>query len=134
VHRLSSRPLRFLRRCLRLRSLGRLEIRRDPRELPHCSPCAAASPSPTSRIYACLSCTAVFGPSHAATHASASVGLGHQIAIDVDRAKLFCAACGDQVYDPDFDYTVFLAQSSSLLPSTSTSSTSPALRKRRRVD
>ena len=44
AHRLSSRPLRFLRRCLRVRPLGRPEIRRDPRELPRCSPCAAASP------------------------------------------------------------------------------------------
>uniref|UniRef100_A0A804M9E5 ubiquitinyl hydrolase 1 n=2 Tax=Zea mays TaxID=4577 RepID=A0A804M9E5_MAIZE len=138
AHRLSSRPLRFLRRCLRVRPLGRPEIRRDPRELPRCSPCSAASPSPTSRLYACLSCAAVFCPSHAATHASASAGPGHQIAVDVDRAELFCAACGDQVYDPDFDHAVFLAQSSSLLPSTSTSSASasasPALRKRRRVD
>jgi hypothetical protein len=44
AHRMSSRPLRFLRRCLRVRPLGRPEIRRDPRELPRCSPCAAASP------------------------------------------------------------------------------------------
>uniref|UniRef100_A0A804MF71 UBP-type domain-containing protein n=1 Tax=Zea mays TaxID=4577 RepID=A0A804MF71_MAIZE len=89
-------------------------------------------PVPTSRIYACLSCTAVFSPSHAATHASASARPDHQIA--VDHAELFCAACGDQVYDPDFDNAVFLAQSSSLLPSTSSASASPALRKRRRVD
>ncbi|TVU16332.1 hypothetical protein EJB05_39890 [Eragrostis curvula] len=147
AHRLSSRPLRFLRRCLRVRPLGRPEIRRDPRELPRCTPCAAAaSPSPSraaSRLYACLSCAAVFCPSHAAAHAAASAP-GHQIAVDVDRAELFCAACGDQVYDPDFDQAVFLAQSSSLLPSTSASaasvsvsvSPSPAAgpRKRRRVD
>jgi ubiquitin carboxyl-terminal hydrolase 22/27/51 len=69
-------------------------------------------------------------------HASASAGPGHQIAVDVDHAEIFCAACGDQAYDPDFDHAVFLAQSSSLLPSTSTSSASasPALRKRWRVD
>ncbi|CAN6277139.1 unnamed protein product [Urochloa humidicola] len=136
AHRLSSRPLRFLRRCLRVRPLGRPEIRRDPRELPRCSPCAAAAPStPSPRLYACLSCAAVFCPSHAASHASATAGPGHQIAVDVDRAELFCAACGDQVYDPDFDHAVFLAQSSSLLPSTSSaSSPSPAPRKRRRVD
>ncbi|CAD6335161.1 unnamed protein product [Miscanthus lutarioriparius] len=133
AHRLSSCPLRFLHRCLRVRPLGRPEIRRDPRELPRCSPCAAAAPSPTSRLYACLSCAAVFYPSHAASHASASAGPGHQMAVDVDRAELFCAACGDQVYDPDFDHAVFLAQSSSLLPSTTTSaspSPSAALRKR----
>ena len=74
VHRLSSRPLRFLH-CLRVRPLGRPEIRWDPCELPRCSPYAAASPSPTFRLYACLSCATVFCPSHAATHASASAGL-----------------------------------------------------------
>jgi ubiquitin carboxyl-terminal hydrolase 22/27/51 len=117
-----------------VRPLGRPEIRRDPRELPRCTPCAAASPSPSSRLYACLSCAGVFCPSHATSHASASAP-GHQIAVDVDRAELFCAACGDQVYDPDFDQAVFLAQSSSLLPSTTAaSSSSPAPRKRRRVD
>ncbi|ONL94784.1 hypothetical protein ZEAMMB73_Zm00001d028127 [Zea mays] len=112
AHRLSSRPLRFLRRCLRVCPLGRPEIRRGPRELLSCSPCAIASPSPTSRLYVCLSCAAVFCPSHTATHASASAGPGHEIAVDVDRAELFCAACGDRVYDPDFDHAVFLAQSS----------------------
>jgi hypothetical protein len=71
AHRLSSRPLRFLRRSLCVRPLGRPEIRRDPRELPCCSPCAAASrplppasPAPPSSA-----------PSHAATHTSASAGL-----------------------------------------------------------
>jgi hypothetical protein len=102
--------------------------------LPRCSPCATVSPSPTSCLYACLSCVAVFCPSQAATHASASAGPGHQIVVDIDRAELFCAAYGDQVYDPDFDHAVFLTQSSSLISSTSTSSASPALRKRRRVD
>uniref|UniRef100_A0A804NRF0 UBP-type domain-containing protein n=1 Tax=Zea mays TaxID=4577 RepID=A0A804NRF0_MAIZE len=84
-------------------------------------------PAPTSHLYACLSYATVFCPSHAATHASASAGPGHQITVDVDRAELFCAACGYQVYDPDFDHVVFLAQSSSLLPSTSTSSASASL-------
>jgi hypothetical protein len=136
AHRLSSRPLRFLRRCPRVRPLGCPEIRRDPRELPRCSPCAPSSLSPTSRLYACLSCTVIFCPSHAATHASASMGPGHQIVVDVDHTEVFCTACGDQAYNPDFDHAVFLDQSSSLLPSTSTSSASasPALRKHRRVD
>jgi ubiquitin carboxyl-terminal hydrolase 22/27/51 len=93
-----------------VRPLGRLEIRRNPRELPRCTPCAAASRSPSSRLYACLSCAGVFCPSHATASAP-----GHQIAVYVDRAELFCAVCGDQVYDPDFDQVVFLAQSSSLL-------------------
>ncbi|XP_047067819.1 ubiquitin C-terminal hydrolase 22-like isoform X2 [Lolium rigidum] len=133
AHRLTSRPLRFLRRCLRVRPLGRPEIRRDAREVPRCSPCPSSSPPP-ARLYACLSCATVFCPSHAASHASSS-SPGHQIAVDVDRAELFCAACGDQVYDPDFDHAVVLAQSTALHPpSTSTSTPTPAPRKRRRVD
>ncbi|PWZ37931.1 hypothetical protein Zm00014a_033676 [Zea mays] len=92
AHRLSSRPLRFLRRCLRVRPLGRPEIRRDPRELPRCSPCAAASPSPTSRLYACLSCATVFCPSHAATHASASAGLA-AFAKRSRRARFAAVGC-----------------------------------------
>jgi hypothetical protein len=56
TYRLSSRPLHFLHCCLRVRPLGRREIQRDPRELPRRSPCAVASPSPTSRLYACLIC------------------------------------------------------------------------------
>ncbi|TVU42285.1 hypothetical protein EJB05_08681, partial [Eragrostis curvula] len=85
AHRLSSRPLRFLRRCLCVRPLGRPEIRRDPRELPRCTPCGAA-PSPshaTSRLYACLSSAAVFCPSHAAASAP-----GHQIAVDISNNVL----------------------------------------------
>lgn len=136
AHRLTSRPLRFLRRCLRVRPLGRPEIRRDAREVPRCSPCASStSPSPSPpRLYACLSCAAVFCASHAASHAATPPSPGHQIAVDVDRAELFCAACGDQVYDSDFDHAVVLAQSSTLCPASTSSASAPSPRKRRRVD
>uniref|UniRef100_A0A0D9ZRK7 ubiquitinyl hydrolase 1 n=1 Tax=Oryza glumipatula TaxID=40148 RepID=A0A0D9ZRK7_9ORYZ len=136
AYRHTTRSLRFLRRCLRVRPLGRPEIRREPRELPRCSPCSSPTSS-SSRLYACLSCAAVFCPTHAASHASASTSGGHQIAVDVDRAELFCGACGDQVYDPDFDHAVVLAQSSSLPPPSASASPSPspvAPRKRRRVE
>jgi ubiquitin carboxyl-terminal hydrolase 22/27/51 len=105
AYRLSSRPLRFLRRCLRVRLLGRHEIRRDPRELalrgrvpvPHLPPLRLPLLRrrllPLPRYHARLR---LRGP-------------GHQIVVDVDRIELFCAACGDQVYDPDFDHAVFLA-------------------------
>ncbi|KAL5547740.1 hypothetical protein UlMin_002971 [Ulmus minor] len=66
---------------------------------------------------------------------------GHEIAVDVDRAELFCCACGDQVYDRDFDAAVVLAQTAA---STIGGNSSAAalircqqpenLRKRRRVD
>ncbi|CAB4296482.1 unnamed protein product [Prunus armeniaca] len=32
--------------------------------------------------------------------------IGHYLAVDVERAELYCCACSDQVYDPDFDKTV----------------------------
>ncbi|KAH7688489.1 ubiquitin carboxyl-terminal hydrolase 22/27/51 protein [Dioscorea alata] len=122
-----SKPFRSLQRCLRARPPGRAEIRRDPHEIPRCGPC---SPSPSSRLYACLACAAVSCPSHAPAHAAARPG--HEIAVDVDRAELFCCACRDQVYDRDFDAAVVLAQN---IPSSSSASPpSGCLRKRRRVD
>ncbi|KAK3435867.1 hypothetical protein EUGRSUZ_C00299 [Eucalyptus grandis] len=67
---------------------------------------------------------------------------GHEIAVDVDRAELFCCMCRDQVYDRDFDAAVVLAQTTaSTLPASASSSggsravVAPEnLRKRRRVD
>lgn len=46
--------------------------------------------------------------SHAAIHAE-SMSPGHDIAVDVDRAELFCCSCRDQVYDRDFDAFVVLS-------------------------
>lgn len=86
---------------------------------------------------AAVSCHAPTGFSHAAAHAD-SVPIGHDIAVDVDRAELFCCACRDQVYDRDFDAAVVLAQNSaSVLGGGSSGIPSPQpenLRKRRRVD
>ncbi|KAK8916384.1 Ubiquitin carboxyl-terminal hydrolase 22 [Platanthera zijinensis] len=98
-----SRSLRSLHRCLSVRPLGRAEVRRDPGEVPHCAACPSAN---GPRLYACLACAAVHCPAHAVAHADA----GHEIAVDVDRAELFCCACGDQIYDLDFDAAVVLAQ------------------------
>ncbi|KAL3744346.1 hypothetical protein ACJRO7_013588 [Eucalyptus globulus] len=79
---------------------------------------------------AAVSCHVPLGPSHAA------------IAVDVDRAELFCCMCREQVYDRDFDAAVVLAQTAaSTLPASASSSggsravVAPEnLRKRRRVD
>ncbi|CAI0388847.1 unnamed protein product [Linum tenue] len=61
---------------------------------------------------------------------------GHEIAVDVDRAELFCCACRDQIYDRDFDAAVVLCQSAALKSAiTVQSSGNPEnMRKRRRVD
>lgn len=100
-----AKPFRALQRCLRVRPMGRAEIRRDPDEVPRCGSCAAAAP----RLYACLTCAAVSCRTHAPAHAEGR-RQGHEIAVDVDRAELFCCVCRDQVYDTDFDAAVVLAQ------------------------
>lgn len=135
-----SKPFRALQECLRVKPPGgRAAIRRDPHELPRCGACGDFA---HSRLYACMTCAAVSchaptGFSHAAAHAD-SVPIGHDIAVDVDRAELFCCACRDQVYDRDFDAAVVLAQNSaSVLGGGSSGIPSPQpenLRKRRRVD
>ncbi|PSS13891.1 Ubiquitin carboxyl-terminal hydrolase [Actinidia chinensis var. chinensis] len=125
--RYGSAPLRALQECLRLRPPGRAAIRRDPNEVPRCGACGSAS----ARLYACVSCAAVSCHAHAPSHGAAAGG--HEIAVDVDRAELFCCACGDQVYDRDFDAAVVLSQAAA----SSLGSPPPPpenLRKRRRVD
>ncbi|CAK8563484.1 unnamed protein product [Lathyrus sativus] len=139
----STKPFLSLHSCLRIKPPGgRASLRRNPHEVPHCSACGVHAPS---RLYACISCSTVSChssasgvPSHAAAHA-ASMSPGHQIAIDVDRAELFCCACRDQVYDRDFDAAVVIAQTvaSTLGGGESTVIPTPHpenLRKRRRVD
>lgn len=56
------------------------------------------------RLYACLACGEVgcWGAKsqHAKEHASQK---GHEVAVDIERKTLFCCACGDVVYDAEFD-------------------------------
>ncbi|KAI4344201.1 hypothetical protein L6164_011452 [Bauhinia variegata] len=135
-----SKPFRALQDCLRVKPPGgRAAIRRDPDEVPSCGACGESA---RSRLYACMTCAVVSchaptGSSHVAAHAE-SMSPGHEIAVDVDRAELFCCACCDQVYDRDFDAAVVLAQTTaSTLGGGSTAILSPQpenLRKRRRVD
>lgn len=136
-----SKPFRALQDCLRVKPPGgRAAIRRDPHELPRCGACGDFA---HSRLYACMTCATVSchastGSSHAAAHAD-SVPIGHEIAVDVDRAELFCCACRDQVYDRDFDAAVVLAQNNASIlgggSSSGLSSPQPEnLRKRRRVN
>ncbi|XP_061991385.1 ubiquitin C-terminal hydrolase 22-like [Rosa rugosa] len=134
-----SKPFRALQDCLRVKPPGgRASIRRDPDELPRCAACGESA---HSRLYACVTCAAVHchtpsgGLSHAAAHAE-SLPPGHEIAVDVDRAELFCCACRDQVYDRDFDAAVVLAQTAaSTTASSAIQQYAPEnLRKRRRID
>ncbi|KAG4930108.1 hypothetical protein JHK86_047069 [Glycine max] len=141
--RTSAKPFLALHNCLRIKPPGgRAALRRDPDEVPRCCSCGLSAPS---RLYACVTCAAIFchsstgvGLSHAAAHA-ASMPPGHQIAVDVDRAELFCCACHDQVYDRDFDAAVVIAQTAASTlggdPPPPIPSPQPEnLRKKRRVD
>ncbi|KAI3474324.1 hypothetical protein Pfo_029125 [Paulownia fortunei] len=113
-------PFRNLRECIRVRPLGRASIRRG--ENIRCGSCGGAPP----RLYACVSCAAVACSAHAPPHAEET---SHHVAVDVDRAELFCCACRDQVYDRDFDAAVVaVAVGVGPLPPPEN------LRKRRRVD
>ncbi|TYJ22060.1 hypothetical protein E1A91_A08G103300v1 [Gossypium mustelinum] len=140
------KPFRALHDCIRVKPPGGCAaIRREPSEVPRCGTCEESS---RSRLYACVACAAVFchAPllhSHASDHALSIPG--HEIAVDVDRAELFCCARGDQVYDRDFDAAVVLAQTVNATATTSTSGSTAMqcsvagsqpenLRKRRRVD
>ncbi|GFP97055.1 ubiquitin carboxyl-terminal hydrolase 22 [Phtheirospermum japonicum] len=114
-------PFRNLREFIRVRPLGRASIRRGESAI-RCDSCGLAPP----RLYACVSCAAVACDAHAAHHAEET---SHHVVVDVDRAELFCCACGDQVYDRDFD-AVVVAVAIGLEPLPAPEN----LRKRRRVD
>lgn len=99
----------MLQRCIRTRPLGRASLRKG-QEVPRCTVCRRSH----GRLYACLLCASIGcwvppGMLHARAHAQAEPG--HDLAIDIERAELFCCSCRDQVYDPDFDRAVLCAQS-----------------------
>lgn len=140
--KLGPHPFRNLQDCLKVRPLGRASIRREPpEEFLHCGACMNAPP----RLLVCVACAAVFCHLHALSHASEfSVaesdddGSYHAIAVDVDRAELFCCFCNDQVYDREFDAGVVLAQSAAStigsIPGPSPPHSAENMRKRRRVE
>lgn len=119
-------PFRALQDCIRVGPMGRASIRRRGMELPRCR-CSSKY-----RLYACVTCAAVICHVHGGGHAD--VNPGHVIAVDVDRAELFCCRCCDQVYDADFDAAVLTAASTA--PDDFLSPLVPPenLRKRRRID
>ncbi|KAH9805363.1 ubiquitinyl hydrolase 1 [Citrus sinensis] len=129
-----TKPFRAIQDCLHIKPPGgRAAIRRDSSEVPRCGVCGDSS---CPRLYACMACAAVSchvppHSSHVAIHATkTSSACSHEIAVDVDRAELFCCACRDQVYDRDFDAAVVLAHTTSIIQSSKPEN----LRKRRRID
>ncbi|XP_010541945.1 PREDICTED: ubiquitin carboxyl-terminal hydrolase 22-like [Tarenaya hassleriana] len=134
-----AKPFRALQDCLRIKPPGgRAAIWRDATEVPRCGECGE---SRRPRLYACVTCAAVschFPPtsSHAAAHAK-TASPGHEIAVDVSRAELFCCVCRDQIYDRDFDSAVVMAQMFAMktaAASTEKSLSPENIRKRRKVD
>ncbi|XP_021758020.1 ubiquitin carboxyl-terminal hydrolase 22-like [Chenopodium quinoa] len=79
-------------------------------DAPRCSFCSGSN---KGRFYICLICSTIScfsnsdSPNH--THLHSDSNNGHEIAVDLDRAELYCCVCCDQVYDPDFD-RVFMSQ------------------------
>ncbi|KAI3713647.1 hypothetical protein L1987_72230 [Smallanthus sonchifolius] len=53
-----------------------------------------------------MSCSLSSESNHALLHTKTQIG--HEIAVDIQRSELYCFACDDQVYDPDFDRAVML--------------------------
>ncbi|GLU01229.1 hypothetical protein SLE2022_185420 [Rubroshorea leprosula] len=66
-------------------------------EVPRCSSCNGYR----GRLYMCLICSVVSCLNHVGLHTQS--GDRHDIAVDVERAELYCCSCGDQVYDSEFD-------------------------------
>ncbi|MQL93132.1 hypothetical protein Taro_025763 [Colocasia esculenta] len=89
---------------LRTAPNGRTALGGLQSQVPTCGLCS----SQHGRLYLCLVCSYISCLEHATAHPRREIG--HEIAVDVERAELFCCACEDQVYDPDFDTAVMAKQ------------------------
>ncbi|KAJ4950701.1 hypothetical protein NE237_027533 [Protea cynaroides] len=94
-----------LQKSLNTNPNGRTAMNRSQSNIPRCSFCSAHQ----GRLYFCLICSSVScclvpDSNHALLHSQTEIG--HEIAVDMERAELFCCVCCDQVYDPDFDKAV----------------------------
>ncbi|KAL2622195.1 hypothetical protein R1flu_002400 [Riccia fluitans] len=104
-----TQAFRVLHKCLKPGPPGRASIKREEKEVPRCATCGKAQ----GRLYACLMCATIgcwVPPDQLHSRLHAQTKPGHDLAVDVDRAELFCCLCNDQVYDADFDRAVIGAQ------------------------
>ncbi|KAI3679973.1 hypothetical protein L2E82_50709 [Cichorium intybus] len=88
---------------------GKTLMEKSKSEIPRCSFCCGYE----GRLYICLICSSMscsLSPesNHALSHTQNQIG--HEIAVDIQRSELYCFACDDQVYDPDFDRAVMCEQ------------------------
>lgn len=80
--------------------LGRTSVENPNTKIPRCNSCNGFQ----GRLYVCLICSSVSCLDH--THLHTKSEDGHDVAVDIERAELYCCVCCDQVYDPDFDKAV----------------------------
>ncbi|CAK9317547.1 unnamed protein product [Citrullus colocynthis] len=85
---------------LKIAPNGRTSIQNPDSKLPRCGSCDGYK----GKLYICLICASISCSNHTLLHNQSENG--HDLAVDVERAELYCYACSDQVYDPDFDRTV----------------------------
>ncbi|PON68359.1 Ubiquitinyl hydrolase [Parasponia andersonii] len=89
-----------LQKCIRTTPNGRSSVEKPNTKIPSCSSCNGFQ----GRLYFCLVCSSISCLDHILMHTQFQNG--HNIAIDLERAELYCIVCSDQVYDPDFDRAV----------------------------
>ncbi|XP_010670832.2 ubiquitin C-terminal hydrolase 22 [Beta vulgaris subsp. vulgaris] len=80
----------------------KLSLTHCKNEVPRCEFCSGYN----GRFYFCLICSEIsccLTPDSNHAHLHSDSNKGHEIAVDLDRAELYCCVCCDQVYDPDFD-------------------------------
>lgn len=91
--------------CLKTTLNSKSRVSHFEIEVPRCDFCSGYR----GRFYICLVCSAIsccLPPDSNHAHLHSISNKGHEIALDVDRAELYCCVCCDQVYDPDFDRLV----------------------------
>ena len=79
---------------------GRTSVEMLNTGVPRCNSCNGFQ----GRLYLCLICNSVSCLDHTLLHIQSEDG--HDLAVDIERAELYCCVCCDQVYDPDFDKVV----------------------------
>lgn len=89
-----------LQKCLKSTPNGRTSVEKLNTKIPNCSSCNGYQ----GRLYFCMICSSISCSDHSSKHTQSKNG--HDIAVDIERAELYCCVCCDQVYDPDFDKAV----------------------------
>lgn len=91
---------RSLQNHLKTTPNGRTSVEKPDTKILRCSSCFGFQ----GRLYVCLICSSVSCLDHTLLHVQSENG--HDLAVDIERAELYCCVCCDQVYDPDFDKAV----------------------------